>query len=328
MNRKKFFDKVRASLFGGSLTQDQVYNMSLVIDSWNDNGGGLRKQLAYILATPYHECGRAYKPIRENMNYSAKRLIQVWPSRFKSMSRANQYARSPEKLANLVYANRLGNGPPESGDGWKYRGGGMVQETGRDNYKKAGLTPETVMDPKACIPVMVRRMIAGDYTGAPLSRYINEDNTDFVNARRVINGDVGLNGKSIAAIADKFDDALESAGYGFEEEHTGLIVDGIDNPRPKPTAANTIPNYTNVAETAVPKKVIPAGLDKPMVKSKTVWLAAAQVLTGAAGALAALDWKVAVPLILAASVLGYLIFKERHKYAKEAREIISGVSDA
>lgn len=70
----------------------------------------------------------------ESLSYRAERLMQVWPRRFPTLAVAQQYAGSPEKLANKVYANRMGNGPPESGDGWRFRGRGFKQLTGRDNY--------------------------------------------------------------------------------------------------------------------------------------------------------------------------------------------------
>lgn len=74
----------------------------------------------------------------ENLSYSAPRLMAVWPSRFKSSVIANRYARQPEKLANFVYANRMKNGDEASGDGWKYRGRGPKQITGKDNYERCG----------------------------------------------------------------------------------------------------------------------------------------------------------------------------------------------
>lgn len=91
----------------------------------------------------------------ENLNYSSRRLIEVWPKRFNAVS-AEMYAHSPEKLANYVYAGRYGNGDEASGDGWRYRGRGPMQLTFRSNYAAAGkgigLTleeqPDLVLDPK------------------------------------------------------------------------------------------------------------------------------------------------------------------------------------
>lgn len=72
---------------------------------------------------------------RENMNYSAERLMAVWPSRFKTIELARQYERNPQKLANFVYANRMGNGGPETNDGWNHRGAGWIQLTGKTNQE-------------------------------------------------------------------------------------------------------------------------------------------------------------------------------------------------
>lgn len=74
--------------------------------------------------------------VEENLNYSADRLLQVWPTRFPSRNIANQYARQPMKLANYVYADRMGNGPPESGDGWRHRGVGLIMRTGKAEHQK------------------------------------------------------------------------------------------------------------------------------------------------------------------------------------------------
>lgn len=73
--------------------------------------------------------------LNENLNYSAEGLMRTWSSRFKTLSEAKQYARNPEKIANKVYAGRMGNGDYESGDGWKYRGRGIIQLTGKSNYE-------------------------------------------------------------------------------------------------------------------------------------------------------------------------------------------------
>jgi putative chitinase len=75
--------------------------------------------------------------LEENLNYSAKRLMEVWPTRFRTADQAAKYARNPQALANNVYAGRMGNGNEASGDGWRFRGRGPLQLTGRHNYTKA-----------------------------------------------------------------------------------------------------------------------------------------------------------------------------------------------
>jgi putative chitinase len=93
------------------------------------------QRIASFIAQCSHESGHFEKLI-ENLNYGAKGLVMTWPKRFTSPELANKYARQPEMIANYVYANRLGNGDELSGDGWKYRGRGLIQLTGKYNYQK------------------------------------------------------------------------------------------------------------------------------------------------------------------------------------------------
>jgi len=92
---------------------------------------------AFFIGQCAHESGN-FKVLEENLHYSATRLMAVWPSRFPNLAVANQYANNPEKIANYVYAGRLGNGNEESGDGWKYHGRGLIQLTGKENYDNCG----------------------------------------------------------------------------------------------------------------------------------------------------------------------------------------------
>ena len=92
-----------------------------------------RERLAAFLSQCGHE-SVDFKILRENLNYSADALQRVFKKHFPTLALAQQYARQPEKIANRVYANRMGNGSEESGDGWKFRGRGAIQLTGRNNY--------------------------------------------------------------------------------------------------------------------------------------------------------------------------------------------------
>lgn len=76
--------------------------------------------------------------LEENLNYSAEGLMKIFPKYFKDVD-PKEYARQPEKIANRVYANRMGNANEDLGDGWKYRGRGVIQLTGRDNYYQCSL---------------------------------------------------------------------------------------------------------------------------------------------------------------------------------------------
>lgn len=88
---------------------------------------------AHFLAQLAHESGE-FKYTEENLKYSATRLLQVFPRYFKTMVQAQAVAYDPIKIANIVYANRMGNGPKESCDGYYFRGRGLIQLTGRTNY--------------------------------------------------------------------------------------------------------------------------------------------------------------------------------------------------
>jgi putative chitinase len=89
---------------------------------------------AHFFAQTGHECGH-FKVYSENLNYSASGLLKTFSKYFPTEEFAETYARQPIKIANRVYANRMGNGPESSGDGWKYRGRGALQLTGKSNYK-------------------------------------------------------------------------------------------------------------------------------------------------------------------------------------------------
>jgi len=90
---------------------------------------------AHFFAQTSHETG-GFKAFSENLNYSADGLNKIFPKYFKNAGRnAAEYARNPEKIANIVYASRMGNGDTTSGDGWKFRGRGALQLTGKANYE-------------------------------------------------------------------------------------------------------------------------------------------------------------------------------------------------
>ena len=92
-------------------------------------------RLAGFLAQTAHESG-GFTAIKENLNYSAKGLMGIFKKYFPTEELAKQYERKPEKIANRVYGNRMGNGPEESGDGYRFCGRGLIQLTGRQNYTK------------------------------------------------------------------------------------------------------------------------------------------------------------------------------------------------
>jgi putative chitinase len=112
------------------------------------------EQQASFLGQTSHE-SNGFTALTENLRYSAESLCKVWPKRFPSLEMAQPYHRNPEAIANHVYANRMGNGDEESGEGWNFRGRGLIQLTGRDNYRACGealdidleATPDLVSTP-------------------------------------------------------------------------------------------------------------------------------------------------------------------------------------
>lgn len=95
-----------------------------------------RQQAAFI-GQCGHECGN-FRVLEENLNYRAETLMKLWPRRFPTLEFAKQFERNPKKIANSVYANRMGNRDEASGDGYRFRGRGCVQLTGSANYFHAG----------------------------------------------------------------------------------------------------------------------------------------------------------------------------------------------
>ena len=106
-----------------------------------------------------HESNR-FHAVEENLNYSAEGLLKTFGKYFPNAASTNGYARNPQRIASKVYANRMGNGDEASGEGWQYRGRGLIQVTGKENYTKCGAflgidlvgMPEYLKDSKfACL---------------------------------------------------------------------------------------------------------------------------------------------------------------------------------
>jgi len=116
-----------------TLPKQVIDELPSVIDQFKiDN----KLKLTHFLAQCAHESGN-FKFTRENLNYSAQGLLKIFPKYF-SKDTAEIAARKPEVIANIVYSLRMGNGNKESGDGYKYRGRGYIQLTGKSNYKSFG----------------------------------------------------------------------------------------------------------------------------------------------------------------------------------------------
>lgn len=181
LNREVFFNKVR-DIFGGSLNQEQVNGCNLILDYYEDKQDIYTlPQLAYILATAFHETAYTMQPIAEYGKGYGKKY-----------------------------------GIPDPGTGKTYYGRGYVQLTWKSNYKfqddKLGLKGELVKDPNLAmqpaiaLEILFQGMKEGDFTGKKLSDYINNENINFRSARKIINGLDKCD--KIAGYAEKFLKAL------------------------------------------------------------------------------------------------------------------------
>lgn len=128
--------------------------------------------------------------LSENLNYSEERLLEVFPGYFDEET-AGEYAGQPERIANRVYADRMGNGDEDSGDGWRYRGRGAMQITGRDNYEAVGeaLELDLVNHPELLEqPGNAMRAAAWWWENAGLNETVDANPNDVEAVTRVING--------------------------------------------------------------------------------------------------------------------------------------------
>jgi len=198
-NRKTFFTEYRAEF--GILSQKQVEGLeTLLVCFEQDQNINIINYMAYMFATIKHETADSFHPISE---YGGKTYF-------------NRY---DPVLADTVTrrATAKRNGNTAQGDGYKYRGRGFVQITWKNNYKKLGdvlgydlvSDPDKALHPSVAYNIMSYGMRRGIFTGKKLSDYIFEDNADYKNARRIINGLDKAD--TITRYAEKFESILRTA---------------------------------------------------------------------------------------------------------------------
>ena len=145
-------------------------------------------QKAMFIGQCSHECGN-FRILEENLNYRAETLMKLWPKRFPSLEFAKQYEKNPRKIANSVYANRMGNRDEASGDGYRFRGRGALQCTGHSTYFHAGkaLGVDFVMQPDLVATPKYAALTAGWFWE---THKLNPpaDALDYTKVTKIING--------------------------------------------------------------------------------------------------------------------------------------------
>lgn len=257
-------------------------------------------QQAALLGNIEHESN--FKPISENMNYKAARLMQVWPNRFKTMEYANQIAsQGPPGIANVVYGGRMGNTEPN--DGWDYRGRGPIQITGKNNYAAIDkiIGKGIVKDPdKVLTDPQVSAETAMAYWKMNPSLGKNADAGNFQKVRQIVNGgNIGMD-DALSRTARYLDliknnqlpvgGANSETGNAYDNSNkagTGTGEAGTLVASPKPTQPNTTaslgtnPNvgpvpvsYQEPAKPVTPAQVVSS--PRPSVSNTTLSTAAVQ----------------------------------------------------
>ena len=185
--------------------------------------------LAQFMAQLDHESG-GFKVVEENLRYSAKRLLEIFPKYYKDPAQAEADANQPQAIANRVYANRMGNGPPESGDGYRYRGRGLIQLTGKDNYKRFGQLAgiDLVSNPDMAGNLGTAADIAAAfYKKNVIDKGIDAQNTAKV-TKAINGGSIGLSHRE-----SLFASYMKDAG---SLQPTGQMLAGGPEPEPSATA--------------------------------------------------------------------------------------------
>jgi hypothetical protein len=194
IDRKKFFDGVRAEMFHGTLNEAQVDSMSAILDEYEKRNLTDLRWLAYMFGTVYRECGSNMAPVRETF--------------------ATSDAQARQRLAGAAYAKT------DVITGQSYYGRGLVQLTHKGNYavqgKRLGIdlvnNPDRALEPHLAADIMFHGMINGDFTGKKLADFFNSRSEDWFNARTIINAHDHAD--EVADVSRRFFAKLQGAGGG------------------------------------------------------------------------------------------------------------------
>ena len=191
--------------------------LARVLPKWDIN---TPNRVAGFIAQTSHESA-GYSVLTENLNYSAEALDKIFPKYFKRAGiDAGDYHRQPEKIANIIYANRMDNGDTNSGDGWRFRGGGVLQLTGRYNYTQFGNAEEiTAKEATDFVrtPIGALASACWFWNANNINSYC--DNQDIVGMTKRINGGtIGLEDRK-----KHYEHALEVLGGHYSPSRTSSL---------------------------------------------------------------------------------------------------------
>lgn len=178
-------DYILPNVAGTASLQKFVVPLNKVFKDYQIN---TKLRASAFIAQVGHESGE-FLYVKENLNYSAAGLVATFPKYFPNQKVADEYARQPVRIASHVYANRLGNGDEASQDGWKFRGRGLIQVTGRANYNACaqalGMTLEAVTD---YLETTEGAVVSAAWFWNSHNLNILADKPDFIRITKIING--------------------------------------------------------------------------------------------------------------------------------------------
>lgn len=214
------------------------------IDAWSsvasqliDIGVTNDDRRAMLIGQCAHESAR-FRSRFENLNYSAHGLMKVFGKRhFHSLSEAQNFHRQPEKIANRVYSDRMGNGSEGSGDGWRYRGRGYLQLTGRSNYRLYGdllgvsleSDPDLAAEPHLCWLIAATYCARRKRSGQTLLQWADGPDPDVIMVTKGINGGThGLSDRKLQTALAR----SKLTGQASTAEWQALLLNAGFNPGP------------------------------------------------------------------------------------------------
>lgn len=278
-------EEILAQVYPNLPAEQRAEYAPLMEDAFVEFGITTKPRLAAVLGQLAVESNEL-KVWEENLNYSAKRLCQVWPKRFPSLDAATPFANNPRALANKVYAGRMGNTGPE--DGWNYRGRTPVQLTGRDNYRAVTkfLNLPLEENPDLANDKATAFRVVGSYFRDIRPMLSVADKGDFKAVSRAVNGgDEGMDARlkysnrAMSVIPDGFKLTpsappppvpVPPAPHEEADEPAAATPTPAEPPPPAPPVIPPAPQVVTVETPAQPAPVVVAVTQPPVVQPGVV----------------------------------------------------------